>query len=242
MSQSSDNIPNGFIAPQTAYGEWNKTNFQIQQLLAKMQTSIPVQVVRCTNDGGVSPVGLVDIMPMVNQVDAAGNPIKHATIFNVPYVRIQGGNNAIIIDPEPGDIGIAHFASRDISKIKSTKKPGNPGSARQYSFSDAMYTGGMLNGTPTQYMQFSADGIVINSPTMVQANVNDNTVTLDGAQCEINIGGSTLVMQGGKFEVTLFGQTLLMDGTGLWHNGVNIGSTHKHSGVVVGPSNTGNPI
>ena len=225
MSQSSDNIPNGFFSPQTNTGQWNVTNFQIQQSLAKMQTSIPVLVVACTNDGGVSQVGFVDVVPMVNQVDAAGNPIRHTTIFNVPYSRIQGGQNAIIIDPAIGDIGIALFASRDISKIKNTRQSGNPGSARQFSFSDAMYVGGMLNGAPTQYIQFSSDGIVINSPTKTQMVVGDNTMTLDSEQ----------------WNATVAGQTLTLSAEGLWHNGVNIGYQHKHTGVTTGSGITGNP-
>lgn len=31
-------------------------------------------------------------------------------------------------------------------------------------------------------------------------------------------------------------------GSSLTHNGVNVGQTHKHSGVAAGPANTGNPI
>ena len=221
----SGNIPPGYFGAQTAYGEWNRTSFQIGQLIAKMQTCMPVQVVRCTNDGGLSAVGFVDVVPMVNQVDAAGNPVKHTTIFNVPYMRIQGGSNAIIIDPAVGDIGIACFASRDISKIKNTRKSGNPGSARQYSFSDAMYIGGLLNGIPTQYVQFSADGIVINSPTKTEMVVGDNTMTLDSE----------------SWNATVAGQTLVLNASGLWHNGVNIGYHHKHTGVTVGTGVTGNP-
>lgn len=225
-SPSSANPPPGFIGPQTAYGDWNVLQFQIAQSVAKMQTSTLVQVVSCTNDGGVSPVGTVDVIPMVNQIDAAGNPIQHTTIFNVPYARIQGGSDAVIIDPKPGDIGIALFASRDISKVKATKQPGNPGSNRQFSFSDAMYIGGLLNGAPTQYLRYSADGIEINSPQQVKAVVGSSTMIIDETQ----------------WKATIAGQTLLLDASGLWHNGVNIGYQHQHSGVTPGPSNTGFPI
>ena len=71
------------------------------------------------------------------------------------------------MDPVAGDIGMACFASRDISKVKATKGRANPGSKRAYNFSDAMYIGGMLNGTPTQYVQFNADGITLASPVAV---------------------------------------------------------------------------
>lgn len=225
-SPSSNNPPLGMIGPHTSYGEWNRLNFQIAQSLAKMQTSLPVEVLSCTNEGGLSPVGFVNVVPMVNQVDAAGIPIPHVTIFNVPYLRVQGGANAVIIDPQEGDIGIALFASRDISKVKSTRAPANPGSNRQFSFSDAMYIGGMLNGAPEQYLRFSADGVELTSPTQAKMAVGDNSATL----------------RPDKFEVVIGSQTLKLDTTGLWHNGVNVGYHHQHSGVTPGVGTSGFPI
>lgn len=184
-SQSSDNvIPSGAARATTPWGEYNRIAFAIQQALAKMQTATLVRIVAVTNAGGVTPVGFVDVVPMVNQVDAAGTPTPHVTIFNVPYLRMQGGTDAIILDPKVGDMGLAVFASRDITKIKSTKRSGNPGSFRQYSFADALYIGGMLNGTPVQYVQFSAAGINITSPT---------NVTLTAPVVDIDAGESCTV-------------------------------------------------
>ena len=149
----------------------------VQQLLAKIQTATIVKIIACTNDGGVSPVGFVDVLPMVNQIDGQGNPTPHTTIYNIPYLRAQGGANAVILDPQAGDIGVCVFASRDISKIKTTKAQGNPGSFRQYSFSDGLYLGGMLNGTPTQFIRFSSAGITITSPTAIIRHTPTVTVT-----------------------------------------------------------------
>ena len=197
-SQSSDNgVPSGAARATTPWGEYNRIAFAIQQALAKMQTATLVRIVAVTNAGGVTPVGFVDVVPMVNQVDAAGAPTPHVTIFNVPYLRMQGGTDAIILDPKVGDIGLAVFASRDITKVKSTKRSGNPGSFRQYSFSDALYIGGMLNGTPTQYVQFSATGINITSPHKV--TLTAPVVQIDaGASCTVNtptftVNGATVL-------------------------------------------------
>jgi len=239
---SSDNIPNGFIDNNSASGRWNIQNFQIQQSLAKMNTSTLVEIVSCTNEGGLSPVGFVNVIPMVNQVDAAGNAIPHTTIFNVPYSRIQGGTDAIIIDPKAGDIGIALFASRDISKVKSTKKSGNPGSGRTFSYSDAMYIGGLLNGTPSQYVRFSADGVEINSPVEVKAVVGDNSIVLDTTSCTTTIGSNTVLVDSTQWKATIAGQTLLLDSSGLWHNGVSIGSTHQHLDITNTTVFTGTPV
>lgn len=182
---SPSSLNSGFLTPWSTWGQYNQIRFAIQQALAKMQTATLVQVQSCTNDGGVSPVGTVNVLPLVNQVDSAGNSVPHTTVYNVPYLRVQGGANAVIIDPQVGDIGIAVFASRDISKVKATAAQANPGSARQYDFSDALYLGGLLNGVPSQYIQFSAAGVVVHSPTAVQviapAITLEGNVTIDGS-------------------------------------------------------------
>lgn len=161
--------PLGMLRPSSQWGVYNNIRFMVQQALAQVQTASVVKVMACTNDGGVSPVGTVDAQILVNQVNGQGNPTPHATMYCLPYLRIQGGANAVIIDPQPGDIGIAVFASRDITNVKSTKTQANPGSFRMYDFSDGMYIGGLLNDTPSQYLQFSSAGIALVSSTEVKS-------------------------------------------------------------------------
>ena len=163
----------GFLKPTGTYGDFNNISFVVMQAMLKMQTCMPVQIISCTNDGGLSPVGFVDVLPLINQIDPEGNPTAHEVINNIPYCRVQGGTNAIIIDPVAGDIGICVFASRDISKLKATKKQANPGSFRSFSFSDGMYIGGVLNAVPEQYIQFNDDGITVLSPTAIISEAPD---------------------------------------------------------------------
>jgi hypothetical protein len=157
----------GFQDPNTAASDFNALDFLVSSILARVATCTLVQVMGVSNDGGVSPVGTVDIMPLVNQLDGANNAVPHGTIYGCPYVRIQGGANAVIIDPQVGDIGLAAFASRDISAVAATKAQANPGSLRRFDMSDGLYVGGLLNAAPTQYIQFTQAGITIHSPTAV---------------------------------------------------------------------------
>lgn len=263
-SQSSDanGIPSGQLKPQSTWGEFNNIAFMVQQALGKMQTATLVRIESCTNAGGLSPVGYVDVTPLVNQLDGQGNPTPHVTIYNVPYFRLQGGANGIIIDPQKGDIGVAVFASRDISQVKTTKKQGNPGSHRQYSFADGMYLGGMLNGTPTQYIQFSTAGIRIHSPTRVKIDAPD--VLIEAQTVEINASTSTTVTTP-TFTVngnTVLNGTLNAGGdaggsasfSGTMHvvqdvtvdadvvaSGTSL-HNHVHGGVQPGGGNTGAPV
>ena len=176
---SSQTLPTGLLSPWSAWGKYNQIAFAIQQFISKVQTATLVKIVSCTNDGDLSPVGYVNVVPLVNQLDQDGNSIPHVTIYNVPYCRVQGGANAIILDPQAGDIGVAVFASRDISKVKSTQAQANPGSARQYDFSDGLYLGGMLNGVPSQYIQFTDEGITIVSPDTI--TLRATTIAIEGS-------------------------------------------------------------
>lgn len=156
--------------PNDAAGQFNAIQFIARQLLNKCSVAALVEVKACTNSGGVAAVGFVDVQPLVNQTDGYGNAIEHGTIYKLPYFRLQGGENAVIIDPQVGDIGIAVFSDVDISKVKETKKRANPGSRRRFDMADGMYFGGMLNGIPSVYVRVTSAGIDIHGPAVNLGN------------------------------------------------------------------------
>ena len=158
---------NPLALPSDFDSEQNGLNFAIQQAMLKLQTALPVRVMAVRN-AGLAPVGQVDIQVLVDMVDGQGNTVQHGTISNVPYFRLQGGTNAVIVDPSPGDIGMACFCSRDISAVKSVKDAAPPGSWRSHDFSDALYLGGFLNGTPTSYIQITDGGILVHNTSGVK--------------------------------------------------------------------------
>ena len=167
-----------FQAPGVASRDFDVHTFHVQSILARIATSTLVQVKAVTNDDGVSAVGFVDILPLVNQVDGEGKTTPHAIIYRCPYMRIQGGSNAIILDPKVGDIGVAVFASRDISSVAKNKAQSNQGSWRTFDMADGLYLGGMLNGVPGQFVQFTDSGITIHSPGVVK--IEAASIVLDG--------------------------------------------------------------
>jgi hypothetical protein len=152
MSATHD--PVGLAGPEAGSGEYNTLHFLVASILNKANTATLVQIVSCTNEDGVEPVGWVDVHPLINQMDGNGNPTAHGTVHHIPYFRIQGGRNAVIIDPEVGDIGIAIFADHDISVAANTRAQANPGTQRRFDMADGMYLGGVRNSSPTQYLQF----------------------------------------------------------------------------------------
>lgn len=189
----------GTQTPQVEGSDYNILAFVVQQLLTKVNTCCVVKVVACTNDGGIVPVGTVDVQPLVNQMTGARVAVPHGVLYKLPYSRLQGGTNAVIMDPKPGDIGIAVFSQRDISSVKKSKKQGNPGSFRAFNWADGLYVGAILNGTPTQYVAFTDEGITVVSPNKVtiqapmvdveastSATVNSPAVTIEGGGTKID--------------------------------------------------------
>jgi hypothetical protein len=171
--------------PVSSASDVNSLEFYLTQFLNKVWTSTIVKVMSVTNDGGVSPVGRVSIQPLVNQIDSTGKLLAHGTVHDAPYFRLAGGSDAVILDPKVGDIGVALFASRDISVVKNEKRESAPGSARKFSASDAIYIGVVLNGSPSQYIRFSAAGIEMVSPTKIAlqapiVEVSSQSIILDG--------------------------------------------------------------
>lgn len=143
---------------------------------------MPVKILSVTNNGGVSPIGYVDVQPLVSGVDGMGNAWPHDTIYNVPYLRIQGGANAIILDPQVDDIGIATVCDRDISTVKNSGGVAAPGSLRRHDMSDIVYLMTIIGAAPSQYVQFNSSGINIVSPNAVSVQAGGNvSVTATGS-------------------------------------------------------------
>lgn len=169
----------GYQTPTAAGSDFNSILFLVQSVLGRIATATLVRVMAVSNAGALAPVGFVDILPLINQVDGNNNAVPHATVFHCPYFRLQGGANAIIIDPKVGDIGIAIFADHDISSVVANRAQSNPGSRRRFDMADGLYIGGVLNGTPTQYIRYSAEGIDVVSPTEI--NISAPVVRLHAA-------------------------------------------------------------
>lgn len=234
----------GFEQPADGLTDYTANLFAIEQRLAQISTMTLAKVVSVTNSGGLSPVGFVDVQPLVNQVSGAGKSIPQAVISNVPYFRLQGGKNAIVIDPEVGDIGPVGFSDRDLSAVKNNRAQSNPGSFRRFSSSDGLYFGGMLNGTPTQVVQFNNSGITVMSPTKITLQAPEvlieasSKITMDTPLVEIT---GQMTQTGAKGSGAQTHGGLTNTGGTISSNGIVL-DTHKHSDTQPGDGQTGGPI
>ena len=167
--------------------------------------------VKSVHAGEASITGFVDVLPMVNQQDALGRSYPRQIIHNVPYLRIQGGASALIIDPKAGDIGFIVVSGRDHTHVVTTRQAAPPASFRQFCIEDCVYIGGFLNNGPNQFIQATDSGWRIVTPGSVSIEAAKIT-----ANCDFETSGDVKA------------------------SGVSL-KNHTHGGVQSGGSNTEPP-
>ena len=153
-------------------------NGRIQDHIRKIGPSMLVQV-KAVHAGQASITGMVDVQPMVHQQDKQGKPYPRQIIHDVPYLRIQGGGSALIIDPKPGDIGFIIISGRDHTHAVTSRQPSPPASFRQFSMQDCVYVGGFLNNGPDQFIQATGQGWRIVTPGTVSIEASKITANCD---------------------------------------------------------------
>ncbi|MBK3786508.1 oxidoreductase [Paraburkholderia aspalathi] len=160
------------MRPWSLASEYDRHRSIVEQLLARVRTAYLGQVIAVNQNGTVDGVahaaGTLDVQPLVGQLDGAGDVIAHGVIHGIPYLRLTGGVNAVILDPQPGDIGLVAVCDRDSSSVRANLAPAAPGSLRKHDMSDSVYVMTVLSGVPQQYVAFSPAGIDIVSPSRIR--------------------------------------------------------------------------
>lgn len=197
MQQSAVNKP---ITAEQSCGGPRELEFIIERMIGKAYTMTLVRVVD-VQPGGSGPVGFLSAVDLLQQVDGNNNGIANESMKGLPYFRLQGGANAVIIDPKPGDLGLAVFARRDITVTKQSKQEGPPPSLRSHDVSDGIYIGGILNGAPSQFLRFLDSGVHIqatgpltvdatlmqvNCPIVSTGDIKDHTNSMQAMRDQYN--------------------------------------------------------
>lgn len=219
----------------------------INALISKVNTATLVMVKR-VYEGGIGDVGFVDVLPLVTQITASGASIPNSNLYKLPYFRLQGGSNAVVIDPQVGDLGLAVFASRDISRVKRTKQESAPTTRRKYNMADGLYIGGFLNGTPTQYIHFlEGGGIKAVSTGVFEIEAEGDINLLSKGNVNIKASGS-VSSDSQSFQANATDSAKFTGGGGISADGdistnkVSSINDHIHSGVKSGSDTTGMPL
>ncbi|MEG2172382.1 MAG: hypothetical protein RRY29_03880 [Desulfovibrionaceae bacterium] len=220
----------------------------------QVNTAIPVRV-DSVEPGGRGPVGYLSATPLITQMDGQGNALPQRSLPRMPYMRLQGGKCAVIIDPEPGDIGIAVFAQQDISTIGTgASGPSQPGSFRAFDMADGMYIGGIINKEPETWLELTQKGeITLHAPKKItleapEVLIRSNSIILDAPNTTVTGNLTTTGKKGNQVDISgnmSMRGNITQEGS---HSSTGdqvasgISQTgHTHTGVQPGGGNTGGP-
>jgi len=202
----SENLSVGIAGVSDWTSDYQQQSFLISSLVSKVDTAILCKVIATTSKGHVANAPTVDVVVLAHMLDGNQEAVEHTTLYNIPIFRLAGGHSAIIIDPNPDDIGLLIACSRDITTVKKTRKAAKPPTLRQYSYSDSIYLGQVLHKAPNQYIIFNDDGIEIHTPKKFKVSAKAIEMRSD----------TTLI----KSDITTKG--------GLTSNGHDNSNTHRH--------------
>ena len=150
------------VTPEQSVGGPREWEYILERMIGRTYTITLVKVNE-VQAGDTGPVGFLSATDLTQQTDGNNDGIANVPMENIPYFRLQGGANAVIMDPKPGDIGLVAFSRRDITVIKQSRQESPPPSLRTHDVSDGLYIGGLLNGAPAQWIRFLDSGVHIKS-------------------------------------------------------------------------------
>ena len=172
--------------------EFNALSFMMEQMIKGMvNTAIPVRVDSCTKPGVGGAAGNVSATPLVMQRGADGKGLQPVSLPQLPYYRVQAGTAAVVLDPQPGDIGLAVFSQQDASNVKEgTSEPVQAGSFRCFDMSDGFFVSCHYGQTPTTYIHLDPETgeVTVKAPTKI--TLDAPTIELKGSLQMGNAAGS----------------------------------------------------
>jgi hypothetical protein len=193
----------GSRTPGDVNGFLNAVAFIARQVVEKGWSTMPVKVLAVHGGGAAAGPPTVDVLPLVNQINGFGQPTPHGTIYKLPTARTQSGLAAIVCDPSVGDIGVAVFASHDITAVVATGNISNPGSRRRFDPSDGIYVITIIGAAPS-------DCAVILDNTGVEVSGNNANVYV-GQNLGAGNGVSTSFPAGSQTVTVLSGIIVEVD-------------------------------
>ena len=171
------------IGEFTGSSEYNVLDFVIRSIICGLvNTAIPVRVDKVDRPADGAGAGYLSATPLIKMRSAKGDALDMVSIPKLRWFRLQHGTAAIIVDPKPGDIGLAVFAQQDVSALNGGNEPIQPGSFRCYSISDGFYFGGFWGKKPTTFIRIEDDGkVTVTAPQSVVVNTINATVNASGS-------------------------------------------------------------
>ena len=216
---TDENIPSKDPADEGSLGGALRSVFR--KLMQGTDGMLPATVVSYDRTANVATV-----RPLIALLTTSGETVKRAQVAQVPVMALGGGGFVINFPLRPGDRGWIEASDRDISLFLQSGDDAAPNTLRLHSFEDGRFI-------PDVFAAYDV------------SEVADDAVTiqsLDGAvRVELSPAKIRYVAPLHEFD----GRAKFNDGVEtfgiLENNGVDVGSTHTHTGVQTGGGTSGPP-
>lgn len=209
----------------------------IEYSMEDRYTALPAVVLAVHSQGGTQ---LVDVQPCVSINNRDGTLTDQASVLNVPYQQPASSKGGMVFPILPGDNVLLIYCMRGIDTWKYGQGTPSPASDyRMFSKMDCIAIPCISPVSKTPTAGRHTKGYALGDVVVYNA--------MNGNQCEVILkaNGDVVVNSPGTVTInsprSVFNGDVEFKGDSVTHNGVNIGDTHKHSGVESGGSNTGEP-
>ena len=184
----------------------------VTKAMQSLDVMLPVEVVSYDR-----ATNRATVRHLVQMQGTDGEKVSRAPVSSVRVQQPGNGAFSISLPIQPGDKGWLMAADRDISLFQQGLTEDAPNTARMHSFQDGLF--------------------------MPDAMSNGDAPAGQGGRVVIgsNSGSSFMAFDGDGFEWRAGGNVLTFGADGLKMNGINIGDTHTHGGVVNGSDHTDPP-
>ncbi len=235
---------------------YNAVEYMVRRIVSEMvETSDIVNIDSADQNGDTGPGGYASATPLVCQTDGFGNAIPAVSVPQMKFYRPQAGKAAIIMDPQPGDKGLAIYPKRDSSGITvGENSPKQPSSFRSFSQADGVVLSGILGETPEIWLHLnpvSGDISLSTKAAKIEISCRDSgDIDIKTNNGTINIFSTTAANITSQYcnidaEKTTITGDLIVEGSIMIEDVENETSvtfnTHTHSGVQSGDGDTGSP-
>jgi hypothetical protein len=179
----------GNASPNANKSAVNALDSMMGNFLANNLNTAALVTVSGVNDTGPEgAAGTVTCQPMVSPTDNFGAAMPTAEAFELPYFRYQGGKAAVVVDPQPGDVGLVVYTKADSSGAGPGQEgPAPPASDRPFDPANGFYLGGFKNEPPEIWIELNKDGEInihgkadIKIETEANLTIKAAKITLEG--------------------------------------------------------------
>lgn len=207
-----------------------------QEQSRNMHVATPGRIV--SYDSGTQTAS---VKPMLNR-KVNGEDEVVPVINSVPVIFPRSGGAFMTFPVKAGDGCLLIFCDRSLDEWKGGSGEIAPDDPRAFDLSDAVAIMGLVD----QKSGGGSDDVVISYGSST-VTISGGSVTIDSPSVTINapetaINGNVAISGNLGVVGDMNSQgPLNITGPSVTHNGVNVGATHKHSGIQTGGSDTAVP-